>query len=69
MLDLVKKILSYSKHQRLMRLIELSVKQTTGGDLNPFEDIEIMMIQFIRTENGEIEEVLKSRQWQEEESN
>jgi len=35
-------------------LIEISVK---GQNIHPLESIEIMMIQFIREQNGEIAEV------------
>ena len=54
MLELIKRIANYSKTERIQRLIEISVK---GENASPFEQMECMMIQFIREQNGEIAEV------------
>jgi len=54
MLELVKKIANYSKTERIQRLIEISVN---AENATPFEQMESMMIQFIREQNGEIAEV------------
>ena len=63
MLEIVKRIAKYSKTERIQRLIEISVK---GENATAFEQMECMMIQFIRQENGEIDEVKKNRELQEE---
>lgn len=54
MLELLKRIAIYSKTERIQRLIEISVK---GANADSFEQMECMMIQFIREQNGEIAEV------------
>jgi len=59
MKELIKKVSSYSKTERIKRLIEISVK---GENVNPFEMIELSMIQAIRESNGECDEVRKSRE-------
>tara|TARA_R110000772_G_scaffold17946_3_gene50039 strand:+ start:175436 stop:175654 length:219 start_codon:yes stop_codon:yes gene_type:complete len=53
MKELIKRIAGYSKTERLQRLITIGVKDNP----NPFEIIEQQMIQLIRQENGEIDEV------------
>ena len=63
MLELIKKrIAGYSKTERIQRLIEISVK---GENADPFEQMECMMIQFIREQNGELEKVRKQREFNE----
>jgi hypothetical protein len=59
MKELIKKVSSYSKTERIKRLIEISVKSETA---TPFEMIELEMIQAIRESNGECDEVRKSRE-------
>jgi len=56
--DLINKIANYSKHERIIRLIEISVKA------NPtlLEQMEVATIQTIRQVNGEIDEVIKQRE-------
>jgi len=56
MLELVKKIANYSKTERIQRLIEISVKSENATTI---EQMEHMIIQFIREQNGEIVEVKK----------
>lgn len=56
MTELIKRVIGYSKTERIQRLIELSVNET------PMGFIEIEMIQAIREENGECDEVREQRQ-------
>ena len=59
MKELIKKVSSYSKVERIKRVIEISVK---GENVNPFEMIELSIIEAIRESNGECDEVRKSRE-------
>jgi hypothetical protein len=59
MKELIQKVANYSKVERIKRIIEISVK---GENANPFEMIELSMIQAIRESNGECDEVRKSRE-------
>ena len=59
MLELLKRIIKYNKSQRLHRLIEIGAK---GEFASPIEQLEVMMIQAIRDQNGEIDEVIKQRE-------
>ena len=52
--QLINKVAGYSKKQRIIRLIEISVK---GENTNAFETLEYSMIQSIRESNGECNEV------------
>lgn len=58
---LINKVDSYSKQERIKRLIELSVEEMKVGYLFPHQYMEIELIQTIRKLNGEIDEVLKNR--------
>lgn len=58
MFELIKKVAKYSKHERIMRVIEIAVK---GDNATPYEECELMIIQFIRQHNGEIDEIIESR--------
>ena len=62
MKELLIKIAGYSKTERIQRLIEISAK---GENAHPFEQMEHLMIQFIREQNGEIAEVKKQREFNE----
>ena len=59
MKELIQKVANYSKVDRIKRVIEISVK---GQNDNPFEMIELSMIQAIRETNGECDEVRNSRE-------
>lgn len=52
------KVLSYSKTERIKRLIEISVK---GESATGAEMLELSIIQAIRLENGEIDAIVNSR--------
>lgn len=59
--EMLNRIIKYSKIERIKRLIELAVKSEKGqADL--IDETEMMLIQEIRKENGEIEEIQKERQ-------
>jgi hypothetical protein len=56
----INNIAKMNKSERIKRLIEISVKEEISSiDMN--EMMEKVMIQTIRQENGEIDEVLKNR--------
>lgn len=55
---IIEKVKSYSKSERIKRLIEIGVK---GDGAMPHELIELELIQSIRQANGEIDEVKKMR--------
>lgn len=57
-LNTLRRLSNYSKSERIVRLIEIDSK---GKSASFSEFLEMQMIQFIRTENGEIEEVEKNR--------
>ncbi len=59
--NLIKKVKGYDKQKRLKRLIEIGVKHTFDK-AKPHEMMELELIQLIREENGEIEEVKKMRE-------
>ena len=51
---IIEKVKKLSKSERILRLIAISVK---GNNALPYELIELELIQFIRENNGEIDEV------------
>jgi hypothetical protein len=61
MIETIKKIAKYSQSERIKRLIEITIK---GENISPLEQIEVMVIQFIREQNGEIDEVKRNREFE-----
>lgn len=61
MKGLIDKVKKYSYSERIERLIHISVA-SERGEATPFDFIEMELIQAIRSENGEIEEVKKMRE-------
>ena len=59
--ELIDKVNAYSRKERILRLIEISVKEEKGMS-SPTDAIEVELIQALRTANGEIAEVLKERE-------
>lgn len=59
LVELSRKVAAYSKSERIVRIIEIEIEIKEKGNFLSF--IELMMIQEIRTQNGEIEEVMKNR--------
>ena len=59
MIRLIKKVLRYNKTERLERLCVLGTKKELRT-ISPIEALELGMIQKIRLNNGEIDEVKRS---------
>lgn len=61
MKELILSVLKLNKTDRLLRLCEIGGKEI-AGTVSPMEYIEMNMIQAIREQNGELDEMRKERE-------
>ena len=59
MKELISKIFSLSARDRNSLLCKLAVKENLNN-IDPIEQMQLELIQFIRKQNGEIDKVLKA---------